>query len=370
MKEKKAGRVFILIIFVLTICLSELIWLCIGDRFDSSNSEKRQLASRPRLAPENYDSFAADYTAYFNDHMPFRNKLISVKSEIDYYCFDKSSNGKVIIGTDGWLFYDSKSDGNPIGCYKGKELYSEEELEAIMLNCIEQRNFAESLGKEFVIFIAPNKERIYYEHMPKRYGEPSEEYRVRQIYEYIKANSDLRIIYPYDELMEAKRRLSENIYLKTDTHWSAIGAYVGSAALMSELGIQMPDLYSGDIEIRQGKEDVRDLGEMLQLGNLKNISEHEYVLSGYNTHAAELLELDYSNLIRYRSSESDSRRIYVIKDSFSNAMAPYIGSQFSEAYLKFVDKYSYEEMIAVNPDIIVYETVERYADRLGTFSIR
>ena len=59
---------------------------------------------------------------------------------------------------------------------------------------------------------------MYSEFLPKRYGEPANNYGTLQIYNYLKANTDLRVVYPYNDLMDAKNNLTEPIWYKTDTH--------------------------------------------------------------------------------------------------------------------------------------------------------
>lgn len=51
-------------------------------------------------------------------------------------------------------------------------------------------------------------------------------------------------------------------------------------------------------------------------------------------------------------------------------MSAYIGSQFTDTYMRHKNTYSYEDFAEQDPDIFVYETVERYADKLMTFSIQ
>ena len=51
-------------------------------------------------------------------------------------------------------------------------------------------------------------------------------------------------------------------------------------------------------------------------------------------------------------------------------MAPYIGSQFNESYFRYSNTYSYEDLEKQDPDIIVYEVVERNIDQLGSFSFK
>ena len=370
MKKKEAGAKILIAAFILIICLSWLWWMLLGRFVDAKNYENRKLAERPALSAENYAAFPQEYTAYFNDNVPFRSSLIKLNNRIDYFAFKRASNEHVIIGPDNWLFYDNKGDGDPIANYQGTDLYSEEELEALAENCLAQRDLLAEQGKEFVIMIAPNKERILSEYLTERYGAPAENYRALQIFRYLKEHTDLRVVYPYGELMEAKSRVSENIWYKTDTHWNYIGGYVGASALLKELGIEMPAVDSDEITISDGGGKAGDLAGMLNLKKELKFADHEYRLSGYDDHGVEELEWDFNGMIRYQAEGADSRTVFVIRDSFSSHMALYIGSQFNKTYLKNVKSYTPADLEETDPDVVVYETVERYADRLSTFSIR
>ncbi len=370
MQERKISRIIILCAFAIIICCSKGIWFFAEKHLDSANYENRQMAARPELTIDSYKTFSKDYTSYFNDNLQFRNNLITINSAIDYFCFKKSSNPYVAIGSDDYLFYTREDDGNPIACYKGENLYSEDELKAIADNCMAQRDFLLSQGKEFVIFIAPNKERVYCDHMPEKYGKPADQYSVLQIYNYLKANTDLRVVYPYEELMEAKRELSVNIWRKTDTHWNNIGAYVGARELMAELGIVMPKITDKSISIIKGNNNSGDLAGMLNLKEQLKSTDYNYTVEGYDNHNIETLELDYGKAFIYKSTNADPRKLYVIRDSFSTAMAPYIASQFNDSYFRHRDSYTYDDLADQDPDIVVFETVERYADVLMNFSIQ
>jgi hypothetical protein len=50
-------------------------------------------------------------------------------------------------------------------------------------------------------------------------------------------------------------------------------------------------------------------------------------------------------------------------------MAEYIGSQFDFAYFRNRSTYTYDDFLEKNPDIFVYETVERYVGYLKNFSV-
>lgn len=224
MHKDKIGQKIILGAFILIICFSWLLWILLEPYLDVTNYENRKMVEQPQLSSGNYGTFAIEYNNWFNDNIPFRNNLISLNSVIDYFLFEMSTSDRVVIGDNDWLFYNRVDDGDPIGCYMGTNILTEDELKTLAQNCLSQRDFLLNQGKEFVIYIVPNKERIYSEYMPERYGDPAEVYRAKQIVEYLKANTDLRVVYPYEELMRAKEIIDYNLYYKTDTHWNKIGA--------------------------------------------------------------------------------------------------------------------------------------------------
>ncbi len=369
MTQRKPGPIILLISTFIIIILSRMVWFVVESSLNSTNQEKRVLASKPSLTMENYSSYSAEYTSYFNDNLPFRNYLITLNSAIDYFIFGRSSTTQVIIGKEGWLFYARQDDGDPLACYKGINLYTTDELERIAQNCISQRDYLESEGKEFIILIAPNKERIYPEYMPDQYGVPAERYAALQVYEYLKKHTNLRIIYPYKDLLDAKANLSEPVYYKTDTHWNYIGGYIAACALLQEVGIDMPQVTDSSITISKSGVISGDLIGLLGLGDLSHFSDLEYLVEGYNLHSRIELENIFEERIYYHSTGSDPRRIYVIRDSFGSQIAPYIGSQFNDSCLRYRWSYSYDDYKEFNPDIVVFETVERYIDILESFSV-
>ena len=365
-----AGQAIILIAFLVVICISWLVWFFFKDHFDTANYENRKMASRPEFRLETYTEFSKEYEAYFNDNIPFRNNLISLNNTIDYFAFHKPSNDEVIIGKDNWLFYGNVVDGDPVGCYQGTVLLSDEELREIADNLVRQRDFLAESGKEFVIFIAPNKERVYNEMMPDRYGEPADVYMALQVVEYLRENTDLRVVYPYEELLAAKEAAGTNIWYKTDTHWNLIGGYIGAKALLAELGIEIPTIDSDQINIVKGENVAGDLARMLSISNQLKFADAEYIVDGYDTHGMEITENNFDTIIKCHSVNADGRKLYVLRDSFASQMLRYVGSQFNDSCWRHRNTYSYEDYAEQDPDIFVYETVERYVAGLKYFSIQ
>lgn len=352
----------VILLFFLLIGTAYLSWGILSPYVDTENYEKREAAKRPEFNIMTANTFHYDYESYINDNLPFRNQMIRLDNMIKYYIFRSSSTDRVAIGKDNWLFYTKRDDGDPIGCYKGTNLLSEQELALIEQNLTEVRDELADRGIEFVLFIAPNKERIYSSYMPWYYGEPAENYAVQQIVDYLKKNTDIRVVYPIDELMKAVNYYGDRalLYHKTDTHWNELGAYVGTRELLKELGVILPPYDAGNMTVNAYRDESGDLASMLNMSSILSAGE-TYGISGYDVHHYINDEWDYDSVFRYHAEGADPRKIFMKRDSFGAAMAELVGSQFDNSIIVNGSIYDRDMVAEETPDIYVYEVVERYA---------
>ena len=366
MKTKKAGPGFLFAVFIAVICCPWIFWGLLQGTVDTENHENRTLQEPPEIRNfEEYQAFPRKFEAFFNDRLPFRNNLVMLKSAADYYAFGTSPNRKVIIGKDGWLFFDDPADGNPMAGYRGYTL-TEDEVRAFAEHCVRQRDQLAAEGIDFVIFIAPNKARIYADKMPDSIGPPAENYEVKQIVNYLRENTDLKVFYPIEELTRAREILPQDIYYKTDTHWNRIGGYVGTRVLLSALGIETPDWANGEVTFIPDGERTGDLARLLGLFPGLQSANTEYTAVGYDHHGVESLgDFDYE--YRYRARGADSRKIFVIWDSFSESMRPYLAAAFNESEFVYYPHYSHALLAEQKPDIVIFEAVERYWRNISYF---
>lgn len=355
-----------IIAFLFIICGVQLLWPLLRKHLDNQNYENRVPAERPQFSFAAIEDFPSSYEAYYNDHLPFRNQLIRLGGAIEYYAFHNSSNQNVVRGKDGWLFYNSFQDDNPIESYKGMNLFTQEELAQIADNLTGVKNTLEAQGAEFVLFIAPDKERIYAEKMPDYYGTPAEEYRTKQLIDYLREKTDIRIVYPYEELMEAKQNNPQQLYYRLDTHWNYIGAYVGCMALAEELGVNMPRL--DELDIAETEPTLCGLADMIGLRSSMN-TDPDYELSGYDTHRLVMDRYELTGVTAYHCTDADPRKLFMVRDSFADAMGAFLASQFDESVMIHYSSYTHEQAISEQPDIYVYETVERRIGELLDFGI-
>ena len=159
------------------------------------------------------------------------------------------------------------------------------------------------------------------------------------------------------------------MYYKYDTHWNNLGAYIGGGLLDKTLGYDMPHLNT--LTKTAGNVPRYDLATLLHLGNILE-DDPAYVLDGYSSHKATIQKNDSATEFRGTISDGsgDDRKLFIIGDSFSTMMFQYVACNFDNSYLNFYYNYNLQMLEKEEPDVVVYETVERYLNNMLHFSIK
>jgi len=360
--------------FIVFMCLPHLIFTLCRNCIDTNNYENRAYYEAPVVGKTNYKDFARTFESFYNDRIPFRNQFIALNNNLNYFLFHSTTGDQVLIGKDGWLFIEDVTQGNQLANYRGEDLLNDEELKELADNMTQNADFIESKGAKFIVFVSPNKSRVYSEYMPDFMGEPAKEYQLKQILEYLKENTDLTIVYDYDEIMSTKDKLSDRnipVYHKVDTHWNYVGAYAGAKALLEAFDKDMPDISELSLEPIPNTE--ADLGGMLHMKDYFIDTEVNYEVKGYEENGVVNTADDNGGyeVISYSSKAADDRTVYVYRDSFARSMGKYLGSQFANVYMRHHNTYTLGDFEKVNPDIFVFETTERGAAyEMMTFDAR
>ncbi len=350
------SRILLIALFFAMICLPYPIKALPGDAGADKTLEKRALAEMPVLSWDTLEDYPGRLESYVNDHLPLRDALIRANSRINYYALNTSANRDVILGKDGWLFYNRVSAGDPIANYKGMDLFTEEELCAIGDKLEAFRASLLSEGKEFVLLIPPNKERIYSEYMPDRYGKPAAQSRVQQLVDYLRANTNVRVCYPEEELMGAKTAIrGRDLYYKADTHWNFLGAYVGTRELFKELNLTLPP--ADEVTCTDTDPTISDLADLLNMRDDLN-TVPDFTIGGYNDHGLHQ-DVSEDTLFTYHTKDGDARSLFLIGDSFRVSMSAIAASGFSSTKVIHYETYVPGDAIRSDADVIVWEIVER-----------
>lgn len=346
--------------------------------------ENRNLASFPT---QFHPTYGTDLEAFYNDHLPFRSVIISANrrltaaTEKPYdeiispflvktfyskpsddgelaveYMPPKLHNNLTIEGRDGWLFFGTEENLND---YLGNNILSDEELELYLSKMVKLNELCKAQGKELYFFIPPNKTQVYPEKMPS-YTIVDSYTRVQRLVDYVQENSDVKIVYPIQELTDAKEDMQ--VYLKTDTHWNEAGAYIGTQALYSLMG--MP---TTDIQDVNHYEKEFTTGDLIRMGNLNPEDfppdtnfEVDYKM---DVTVTPLDNTDITQWLYKTSSTSENDCNFLIAgDSYRLFMTKYLCRDFSLFNQIHTDSVGEPEVdgLLENADIIVIESVERF----------
>lgn len=341
--DKKKSMVWV-ISFLLLITVPTLLGIISGQETGGENYENRVLASMPKMDKKNYENFPEEFEKYYNDNLPLRNELINLNNKISYYIFKDSPSNQVLLGKNEWLFYM----GGSVQTSTGQTEIWDEELVRIAENLNNAQKYFEHEGIEFVVFIAPNKATIYKELLPDNYPIVSEKTRGEILADYLHENTNVRVIFPVDELKDIKGEYES--YLQFDTHWNNLGAYVGAKELNEQFGIKMSDV--SELDMKSVPEAKGDLEKMTQI-NFEGTGK-DYHIAGYDN---ELKDEKY--VMEYHNEKGDTRNVVVKKDSFGVRLAQYFTPEYKNSYFVSDDEEKYIKEF--DADIFVYEVVERNA---------
>lgn len=333
-------------IFIVVLGVALLIPMSHINTDEKSATENRMLAARPKLfIPELNNKFGIEYDAWFSDRFFGRNQLIKLYSRQA----GATGNVQVLVENDNWLFYKL---GDSMRNFANIDKFTDEQLYQIQNYLTDINNWCKKHNKKFVFFIAPDKNKIYGEYITKvakKY--PDTESRSQQLVNWLRKNSDVPVVYPYDEL-HANKNIGL-LYFKNDTHWNKLGAYIGYKTIMRALNIT-PIAYKNLVETKYPNGDLTNMNTALPpdnatIYNVPDIVETCPFATRDDTHCENKHPAINASVFTYR-------------DSFSIALGPYYTNTFKSvdsrwrADVRLVDL---EYIKNNNIDIVIFEIVER-----------
>ncbi len=320
----------------------------------STDMEKRTLAEFPEISRANYPQFSAQFGNYLKDHLPFRTEVTRAYNSFLVNVCKTSSDDAVILGKEGWLFYNSHARDaatNEIIDYTGESLYREDQLANIAAEVNAANEYCKSVDSTLVFVLAPNKSSVYGQYMPDIYKQVSyDERRIEQLYEYLCEHTDATIVYPREQLVEAS--VQYKTYFSNDTHWNAIGAYICCEEICQAVGLDLPDLSTINLYEDFSPEDLKGM-----LGVEKYLADNGNLTPNYGEiYGVSSVQLDE----RYHSFASENpngKSMLLLGDSFSEKMIAPLSVSVTNLdaartrYYQFAGEKHY--------DYVIYEMVER-----------
>lgn len=357
----------------------------IGMFFEKQADEVRSLLNREphQLPPINIKKIGrTDFKGienWFVDHTLFMTSLSKFWSHVVYQLGASIKPGQAILGKEDWLFLGNDYAAS-IDQYTGRNKPTEEEI-LLKLSVLKQMNHqAKQNNIPFLVVIAPDKHEIYPEYLPTNVHKSSNKNRLDLLQEGMLARG-IDFINLRQKEMEAKNTLGKqygDLYLKGDSHWNYVGAYVAYQAIsdyMQQKGLQSRQL---QFHFIPRETTYSDLTNFLQLTHIKSnnplpdVSNLKIDLFGRDIDGKEIKLDDFqgnpNGVILIAPYENINKAVQnkqtclLIGDSFSESLSFYFHNDFYNTVRIHSGNTSWNLSDLIqkyHPDLIVYEKVER-----------
>ena len=289
----------------------------------------------------------------------FKDRITEKPVDTSFFPENLFGGGTVIEGRYNWLFY---TGNDSLAYYQGTNLLPEEELADALATMQELQELCDAHGKQLVFAVYPNKEQIYSEYMPT-YTVAEGAKRVPQWVDYVTSRSDIRFIYPQEQLLAAKNYWQ--VYRKYDTHWNESGAFIGLQALYEALG--KPTIDPRDLWLEESVGEIG--GDLVRLGQCDPSVYHsdavytpQYKPNVQVTYTADSAYGDGNYICSIAVGAEDDRHIMVIGDSFRNCMQVFMERDFATCtttHRQNLTRIAALQQAVLDCDILVLSAVER-----------
>ena len=334
---------------------------------NSSTIEKRELATFTSFITDdkfNVD-FSTEFEAWFNDRLPLRSYLLSVSNFLKSEVL-KAPSSNVIVGKNGWLYYETEADD-----YMNTNALNKDQISAVGITLSLIQEDINNKGGNFTFVAMPNKASVYDEYMPSMYNKSDDNNLTL-----INKKLDEMNVNHVDMLKIMKDNKDKGIYHKRDSHWNYQGALIGYNAIMDSLNKEHKTYENASYKIEKNWRGDLDkllypVGGFMDEQYIYDIDFSSFRFDGMvgGKDPKKQLEIFMSdqekgddNIKSINNSVKDNKKLFMARDSFGRAILPYFIDNYKEATFKRTDSPSIVS-VGDNTDM-VYEIVERNLHRV------
>lgn len=345
-KVKKINIIFIILCFLICIIPSAGLFI-----FHSGNTKKEADADFPTIKKDGKVNvrYLSEIGNYFENSFALRSFYIDADASIQSNLFGVSNNDSVIVGNNGWLYYDSSLDD-----YLGQNVMSDRGVYNIENNISLLQEYVESRGATFLFTISPNKNSLYGENMPSYYRKKvSSTNNLAKLEKRLEKSS-----VKYCSLYDVFKNQSETLYLKRDSHWNNKGAMLAYHTLLTDIEFGH-ESYETTKAIRT-KTYVGDLNEMMYPESAKNKTEWNYDYQYKKNYVFTSKSDDVEDEWLMTENKAGKKSLLMFRDSFGNTLIPLMSNAFGKAYYSKDATYNIEKLMdQYSPEYVIAEKVER-----------
>ena len=323
--------------------------------------EQRSRASLPALRTARYE-YPEQFDAFVRDNLGGRDRLIRWHNLLKFHVFRESPVRPVIVGRKEWLFYSWPDDGLDIRNFSGRWPHRPSDIERWLDSQDTRDREYTRLGSRYLIAVAPDKQSVYPEFVPARFGPPAPGV-LAKLLQHLGAHPRLQVL---DLTPVLRRRRDElQLYYKADSHWNGQGAFLAAQAIADRLRQSLPsvgtirddDYVRADVPIKGG--------ELLNMLGLDlNVSDRMFLYQRRTGGARQITE-ERSHGV-WVQPNSGLPTAVLIGDSFGVALAPILADAFSRLHYHLNTQGAPDPGLVERerPEVVVLITVERYLLKL------
>ena len=330
--EGTVGKVFVMCMIVFF-----LLNLIVSDK-EMSEEENRMLAGMPRLSWSSLVSgdFMTKYETYLADQFAGRNFWRSIKVGLSGLGGSRQEED-ILIGKDDYLM---------------EEIVSPDQ-DTLMENLEAIRQFAKrSRDIQTYMLLVPNAANIMRDRLPA-FATVSDQSRM-----FAQVKRELGEDVEWLDAAEAlKKHAGEQIYYKTDHHWTSLGAFYTFSQVAEQMQIKtdvssgfvsypISTTFNGMLAAKSGcRMDVREDIYMYVPRDTDNdvvvnyVDEQRKTASLYDSSKLRTRDQyavflgENTSVVDIKTVSESKRRLLLIKDSYANSFVPFLTPYFREIVL-------------------------------------
>lgn len=347
-RKKDIGSCPMLILFLLFLfgfSLANAVW----PKRDASPLENRKLEQLPALTLSGIwdGSWGKKFGTYMQDQVALRDGWINTESFVNAALFQKTEEGGILYGKDGWMFT------KVFGLTSATQSQLAKNTGAVA-------QFGSAHPGKVTFLLAPSASVIYADKLPAAAPMIPEDAMLDAIFEEVGGSVEVL------DLREAFAAAKEEtqLFYKTDHHWTTQGAYLGYLQFCGQQGLTPFDLnsheaaevtdfygthYSATRRWNSGPEVLTyyPLPNQMTVYQASGETEFSVLKTGPLVNAEKLATQDkYGAFLDgnngYSVIEGDGEgSILVIKDSYANSFVPFLTANYGKIGVIDFRNYSY-----------------------------
>lgn len=299
-----------------------------------SDTENRMLAQKPKLTSEGLVSgkYMEDYEAYVTDQFVARDTWVELKTRGDILLQKQEING-IYLGDDNYLIEQHLPQN-----------VTQEQVD-------EKLELLEKLVDKYdaKVMLVPTADNILSDKLPDNAPYYDQTALLSRVKETVGEDNFINV---YDTL---KEHAKEEIYYKTDHHWTTLGAYYGYQAWKKQTGsasvvrfdinnmTTVSEDFLGTLHSRINLPHAEDEIRIFSETTLREPKiTYDLVTTTNSYYEPKYLETknkygyfldDNHAFIEIETGYRRGRELIVIKDSYANCMVPLLANHYDKIYM-------------------------------------